>query len=70
TKITPEGIEGLVEYKGTVTSIMDEICGGIQSGMAHSNAMTIPELRESARVWVQTVAGHIEGNPHSVIERV
>nr|QBK87533.1 MAG: uncharacterized protein LCMAC201_04440 [Marseillevirus LCMAC201] len=70
SKITPEGIEGFVEYRGAVASILDDICGGIQSGMAHSNAKTIPKLREHADIWIQTVAGHIEGNTHNVIERV
>ncbi len=70
TKITPEGIEGLVEYKGTVTSIIDDLSGGIQSGMAHSNAKTMSELRVRVQVWVQTAAGYVEGNPHNVIERM
>ena len=67
-KITPEGIEALVEYKGTVTSILDELCGGIQSGMAHSNATTIDQLRQNAIFWLQSSAGYVEGNPHSVVD--
>lgn len=40
-KIVPEGVEGLVEYRGTVEKIMSEFLGGIQAGLAHSGANNI-----------------------------
>ena len=66
-KIAPEGVEALVEYKGSVSGIINEMCGGVRSGMAHSNATCIDELKKNAVVWEQTVAGFAEGNPHNII---
>ena len=66
-KITPEGIEAVVEYKGPVGVILEELCGGVCSGMAHSNARTIGELQTNAVIWEQTMSGYVEGNPHNVI---
>lgn len=66
-KITPEGVEALVEYKGSVVSVIEELCGGIQSGLAHSNANNFHELKKNAKFWLQTSSGYIEGKPHNII---
>jgi IMP dehydrogenase len=68
TKVVPEGVEGLVQLKGTVESVMTELCGGVQSGLAHSGAKGIPDFRLNARLWRQSVAGALEGRPHDLTD--
>jgi len=65
-KMVPEGVEGLVEFKGTAEKIMVELCGGIQSGLAHSGANSILAFQAKASPWEQTTAGVAEGNPHDI----
>jgi len=65
-KMIPEGVEGLVEFKGTAEKIMIELCGGVQSGLAHSGAKDILSFQAKAKPWEQSTAGVIEGNPHNI----
>jgi len=65
-KMVPEGVEGLVEFKGPVERIVAEICGGIQSGLAHTGAHTILDFQVKVKPWLQSTAGIVEGNPHSI----
>jgi len=65
-KMVPEGVEGLVEYKGSVESVVFELMGGIQSGLAHTGAATIKDFQKKASLWVQSFAGLAEGNPHNI----
>jgi len=65
-KLTPEGVVGMVEHRGSVRSIVDEICGGIKAGLAHSGACNILEFQKKVEMWIQTPAGVIEGRPHSI----
>jgi len=39
-KMVPEGVEGLVEYKGTVSRVLGTLVGGVQAGLAHTGART------------------------------
>ncbi len=45
---------------------MFELLGGIQSGLAHTGAATIPEFQKKASMWCQSFAGVAEGNPHNI----
>jgi len=65
-KLVPEGVEGLVEYRGTVEKVMSEFLGGIQSGLAHSGSATIPEFQRKATFWMQSFACVAEGKPHDI----
>jgi len=65
-KVVPEGVEGLVEMKGTVEKVMSEFIGGIQSGLAHSGAPTIQQFQKRATFWIQSFAGITEGKPHDI----
>lgn len=65
-KLVPEGIEAKVPYKGEVTSVLYQLCGGIRSGMGYCGAATTEELKKRA-VFVQiTNSGLIESHPHDV----
>jgi len=65
-KIVPEGVEGLVEFRGTVEKVMSEFLGGIQAGLAHTGSATIPDFQKKATLWVQSFAGVAEGKPHDI----
>ncbi|MBS3782591.1 MAG: IMP dehydrogenase [Candidatus Thermoplasmatota archaeon] len=61
----PEGVEGLVPYKGTVSEVLHQIVGGIKSSMGHLGAETIDKMRE-AEIYEITEGGKQESHPHNV----
>ena len=67
SKLVPEGIEGRVPYKGPLSSVVDQLVGGLRSGMGYCGAKTIEALRETGRFIRVTPAGFHEGHSHSVI---
>jgi len=66
TKLVPEGIEGMVPYKGNVASIIQMIVGGLKSGMGYAGCRTIEELKTRARFIMISVAGLKESHVHDV----
>jgi len=67
-KIVPEGVEGLVQCKGTVEHVMTQLLGGIQAGLAHSGGKDINSFRLKAKIWYQSFAGVVEGKPHNITD--
>jgi len=65
-KMVPEGVEGLVEYRGTVESVVFEMLGGIKAGLAHSGAGNISDFQKNVNMWIQSFSGIAEGNPHNI----
>jgi len=65
-KLVPEGIEGMVPYKGPLSAFVHQLIGGVASGMGYSGAGTLPELWERARFIRVTAAGIREAHPHDV----
>jgi IMP dehydrogenase len=65
-KVVPEGVEGVVEYKGSVEKVMNELIGGVQAGLAHSGGGDVASFQSKATLWMQSFAGLAEGNPHNV----
>jgi len=65
-KVVPEGIEGLVQIRGSVESVMDNLLGGIRAGFSHSGACQINSFRQKAEFWNQSHIGTIEGRPHDI----
>ncbi|MBK7643802.1 MAG: IMP dehydrogenase [Planctomycetes bacterium] len=65
-KLVPEGIEGMVPYKGKLGPFVYQLCGGVRAGMGYVGARTIPELWERARFLRITSAGMKESHPHDV----
>jgi IMP dehydrogenase len=49
SKLVPEGVSGLLPYRGTVGEVTGQLAGGIRSGMGYLGAATLPELAERAR---------------------
>ena len=66
-KLVPEGIEGRVPYKGALHGVVDQLVGGLRSGMGYCGAGSIPELQKKAKFVRVTAAGHREGHVHDVI---
>ncbi|CAM4438811.1 IMP dehydrogenase [Corallococcus exiguus] len=66
-KLVPEGIEGRVPYKGTLSMNVHQMLGGIRSGMGYVGCATIEELRTKATFTRITSAGLKESHVHDVI---
>ncbi len=65
-KLVPEGVEGLVAYKGTLRDAIYQLVGGLRSGMGYAGAARLDDLRSRTRLTRITHAGLIESHPHSV----
>ena len=67
-KATAEGVEALKEVSGSVDQTVQQLAGGIQSGMGYLGAKDLNTLRERARYIRLSSAGLHESKPHDVIE--
>lgn len=65
-KLVPEGIEGQVPYKGSISGFIYQLVGGLRAGMGYCGARTIDELRKNGRFVRVTAAGVREGHAHDV----
>jgi len=66
-KLVPEGIEGRVPYRGSVSMILNQMVGGLKSGMGYCGCSTIPELLQKTRFVRISVAGLRESHVHDVV---
>ncbi len=67
SKLVPEGIEGMVPYKGSVHAMLPQLTGGLRSGMGLAGCANIDELRTEAQVVRVTAAGLKESHAHDVV---
>ena len=65
-KFVPEGIEGMVPYKGSVLAIIYQMAGGLRSSMGYCGCATIDEMRTRAQFVEITSAGMRESHVHDV----
>ena len=65
-KYVPEGIEGMVPYKGSVLAIIFQLAGGLRSSMGYCGCATIEEMRTRAQFVEITSAGIRESHVHDV----
>lgn len=65
-KLVPEGIEARVPYRGEVSDVLYQLCGGLKSGMGYIGAKNIEELKEKAVFIEVTDQGLKESHPHDV----
>jgi len=65
-KLVPEGVEGRVPYRGALSEIVFQMCGGIRAGMGYCGTKTIDELRKKAQFVKITNAALIESHPHDI----
>jgi IMP dehydrogenase len=66
-KLVPEGIEGRVPYKGTMSEMVTQLVGGLRAGMGYTGCRTIKEFQEQTRFVRITSAGLRESHVHDVI---
>jgi IMP dehydrogenase len=65
-KLVPEGIEGMVPYKGSVLSIIYQLAGGLRASMGYCGCATVGEMRTKAQFVEITSAGMRESHVHDV----
>jgi IMP dehydrogenase len=65
-KLVPEGIEGMIAYRGALGDFVYQLVGGLRSGMGYAGAACLEDLRSKARLVRITNAGLIESHPHDV----
>jgi len=66
TKYVPEGVEGMVKFKGTVKKIIYNLIGGLKSSMGYLGAKTIKDLQKKGEFIKITKAGFYESMVHNV----
>ncbi len=64
-KLVPEGIEGRIPFKGTLSEMMVQYIGGLRSGMGYTGSASIVDLQKAKFTRI-TNAGIIESHPHDV----
>ncbi|MGD0657919.1 MAG: IMP dehydrogenase [Syntrophorhabdales bacterium] len=67
SKIVPEGIEGRVPYRGSLSFTLHQLIGGLRSGMGYLGCASLEELRTKARFLRITNAGLKESHVHDVM---
>ena len=66
SKYVPEGVEGLVKYKGSVEKIVYQLIGGLKSSMGYLGSKKIMNLRNKPKFVKITKAGFYESMVHNV----
>lgn len=66
-KMVPEGIEGRVPFKGTLSQVVHQLIGGFRSCMGYLGCKNITEVHEKARFVRVTAAGVRESHAHDVM---
>ena len=66
-KTVPEGIEGQVPYKGPLAGLVDQLVGGLRSGMGYCGVANLNELQERGKFVRISSAGLRESHVHDVI---
>ena len=65
-KLVPEGVEGRVPYRGTVSSVVHQLIGGLRASMGYVGAGSIEELKDKGKFVRITAAGLRESHPHDI----
>jgi IMP dehydrogenase len=67
TKLVPEGIEGMVPYKGPLADQLTQLVGGLRAGMGLSGCSDLSELHSNAKFVRVTGAGLKESHAHDIV---
>jgi len=65
-KLVPEGVEGRVPYKGSLSPFLYQLVGGLRAGMGYCGTKTIDQLRTEARFIRISPASVRENHPHDI----
>jgi IMP dehydrogenase len=66
-KLVPEGVEGIVPYRGLLSTIVQQLVGGVRAGMGYCGVRSIKELQTQTRFTRISVAGLRESHVHDVV---
>ncbi len=65
-KLVPQGIEGMVPFRGPVANVIIQFVGGLRYSFGYCGARTVPEFQRKAKMVRVTAAGLREAHPHDV----
>ncbi len=65
-KFVPEGVEGVVPYRGTLAENVYQLIGGLRAGMGYCGTRTVEDLRKNGKFVRITGAGLKESHPHDI----
>ncbi len=65
-KLVPEGIEGRVPYKGSMSAIVHQLMGGLRSSMGYTGSANIEQMRTKTQFVKITASGMSESHVHDV----
>jgi IMP dehydrogenase len=66
-KFVPEGVEGMVPYRGALADYVYQMVGGVRSSMGYCGCRTLDEFRTKARFVKVSGATVIENHPHDIL---
>jgi IMP dehydrogenase len=66
-KLVPEGVEGRVPYRGTLSNFVYQLVGGLRAGMGYCGTPIIDQLRKNAKFVRISAAGVSESHPHDIM---
>ena len=66
-KLVPEGVEGRVPYRGTLSNYVFQLVGGIKAGMGYCGCGTMEDFREKAKFVRVSSASVSESHPHDIM---
>jgi len=66
-KLVPEGVEGLVPFRGPLSEFVYQLAGGLRASMGYNGAATIAQFQERARFLRVSPATQRENHPHDII---
>ena len=66
-KLVPEGVEGIVPYRGLLSTIVQQLVGGVRAGMGYCGVRSIRELQTNTRFTRISTAGLKESHVHDVV---
>jgi len=65
-KLVPEGVEGRVPYRGTLSDFVYQLVGGLRAGMGYCGARSIDQLRKDSRFTRISASSVSESHPHDI----
>ncbi len=65
-KLVPQGIEGLVPFRGPVSDVIHQFVGGLKYSLGYCGAKTVEEFQKTAKMIRVTSAGLREAHPHDI----
>jgi IMP dehydrogenase len=67
TKLVPEGVEGMVPFKGALSDFVYQLVGGLRAGMGYCGCRNVDDLRKQTRFLRVSNASLRESHPHDIV---